>query len=180
MFTGDGKIPDILHVVENGISLQHDAHGAFSGTLGGELKRRRRMGIAVISLMYSALSTSNARESEREQSCTFLTSLATTPRTQMCSLSTFISIGSLRLLWNMQTSNYARDLITCPITVDAKLLELSERTLGCLTKEMNNRAHEWMTGLLLPSTFPSLLPLRGPLLREDPGSLKNGSNSILT
>ena len=50
MFTGDSKIQDILHVVENGIFLQYGAHGAFSGTLGGELKRRRRMGIAVISL----------------------------------------------------------------------------------------------------------------------------------
>ena len=80
----------------------------------------------------------------------------------------------------MRTSNYARDLITCPITVDAKLLELSERTLGRLTKEMNNRAHEWMTGLLLPSTFPSLLPLRGRSYEKTPGSLKNSSNSILT
>jgi len=61
-------------------------------------------------------------------------------------------------------------------TVDAKLLNMSETTLGGLTEDMNTHAREWMTKLLLPSMFVAPLPLRGaemaihsPLPREDPG-----------
>ncbi len=56
--------------------------------------------------------------------------------------------------------------------VENKLLDLSDGE--DLTEAMNNHAREWMTGLLLPSTFLSLFPLggarmaiRSPLPRED-------------
>ena len=60
--------------------------------------------------------------------------------------------------------------------VEDKLLLLSKSTLDGLTQAMNDHAREWMTWLLLPSSFLSLLPVRGaqiairsPLPREDPG-----------
>ena len=45
--------------------------------------------------------------------------------------------------------------------VEDKLLEFRAKTLDALTEEMNRHARAWITGLLLPSTFLSLLPLRG-------------------
>ena len=67
-----------------------------SGASRGGLKRRWRMGFAVISLKHSAVpSTSNAQGSDREQSCTFLVVTVTTPRTQISALSTSLSALSL-------------------------------------------------------------------------------------
>ena len=71
-------------------------------------------------------------------------------------------------------------LLICPrngqwTSVEHKLLLLNESTLGDLTQAMNDHAHEWMTWLLLPSSFLPLLPSRraqiaihSPLPREDP------------
>ena len=71
-------------------------------------------------------------------------------------------------------------LLICPrngqwTTVEDKLLLLSDNTLDDLTQAMNDHAHEWMTWLLLPSSFLSLLPSKraqiaicSSLPREDP------------
>jgi len=115
MFTGDTKIQGILHDInadENGILLQHDVHSAFRALAWG-IETQMEDGVCRYFIKESTLgSSSTAQKSEQEQSCTFLTSLATNSRTQTCAPSTSRSVLSLppamRQMFSTSFSNTIR------------------------------------------------------------------------
>jgi hypothetical protein len=84
-----------------------------SGISRGEFKRRPIMGIADISPKHSGLAfTSSDQESETEQNCNFLVTLATSPRISNCVLSTSLCALSLppavRQMFSTSFSNTIR------------------------------------------------------------------------